>query len=38
VKKLRALANLTSLDLQGCVKVSNGGLSKLRRPGLSIHK
>jgi len=38
VKSLRALQNLTFLDLQGCVKITNGGLSKLQRSGLTIHK
>jgi hypothetical protein len=32
------LKNLTYLNLQGCVKVTNGGVSKLRRAGLDIHK
>jgi hypothetical protein len=36
VKSLDKLRSLTYLDLKGCVKISNGGLSKLRRPGLTI--
>ncbi len=36
VKALNRLPALTYLDVKGCVKITNGGLSKLRRPGLTI--
>jgi Leucine-rich repeat (LRR) protein len=38
LKFLWVLRNLVYLNLQGCVKASNGGISKLRRGGLTIHK
>ncbi len=38
VKLLKALPALRFLDLQGCVKVTNGSISHIRRPWLAIHK
>jgi hypothetical protein len=36
IKSLIKLRSLTYLDVKGCVKISNGGLSKLKRRGLTI--
>ena len=38
LKLLRSLRNLAYLNLQGCVKVTNGSISKLRRSTLTIHR
>ncbi len=38
VKLLKALPALRFLDLQGCVKVTNGSIAHIRRAGLVIHK
>jgi hypothetical protein len=38
LKTIQGLRKLVYLDLQGCVKISNGGVSKLRRRTLTIHK
>jgi hypothetical protein len=38
LRTLQGLPHLTYLDLQGDLKVSQGGLSKIRRPGLTIHR
>ena len=36
VRSLNKLPALTYLDVKGCVKITHGGLSKLRRPDLTI--
>ncbi len=38
LQKLRDLRRLEYLDLQGCVKINHGGLVKVQRRGLVIHK
>ncbi len=38
IKQLRSLDNLEYLDLQGCPKVTHGGVARLGRPGLEIHE
>jgi hypothetical protein len=38
IKLINALPNLRYIDLQGCVKITNGGVSHIRRRGLTIHK
>lgn len=38
VQKIRDLRRLEYLDLQGCVKINKGGLVKIQRHGLTIHK
>ncbi len=38
VLKLRDLRRLEYLDLQGCVKINHGGMVKIQRRGLAIHK
>jgi hypothetical protein len=38
LKTLKGLPHLVFLDLQGVLKVTNGGLSKIRRSGLIIHR
>jgi hypothetical protein len=38
LKPLRGLASLSSLNLQGCVKIKTGDVARFRRPGLVIRK
>lgn len=38
IKPLRRLDRLIYIDLLGCLKITHGGLTKLRRHGLEIHK
>ena len=37
LKMVKSLRNLTYIDLQGCVKITRGGMSKIDRRGLTIH-
>lgn len=38
LKTIQRLNNLTFLDLQGCVKITNGGVARLRKRNLNIHR
>jgi hypothetical protein len=38
LKSIRLLRTLTFLDLQGCPKITNGGLARMRRNSLTIHR
>ncbi len=38
LRTLKGLPHLEYLDLQGVLKVTTGGLSKIRRPGLTIRR
>jgi len=38
IPTLKSLSGLTFLDLQGTIKITNKGLSQLKRRGLTIHK
>ena len=37
IRMVKSLTSLTYLDLQGCVKITRGGMSKIDRTGLIIH-
>jgi hypothetical protein len=37
-KELRNLRSLTYLDLQGCTKITTGGIARFNRRGLVIHR
>ena len=37
LKVIKSLRQLSFLDLQGCVKITRGGMSKIDRRGLVIH-
>lgn len=38
MKHIPDLRRLKYLDLQGCPRISRGGLARIRRPGLIIHR
>ena len=38
MKAISDLKRLTYLDLQGCPRISRGGLARIRRAGLNIHR
>lgn len=38
LKTLEAMKNLTFVDLQGCLGLTNGGLARIRRRSLTIHR
>jgi hypothetical protein len=38
IKLLKSLPNLRYIDLQGCVKITNGSIAQIRRKNLVIHR
>ncbi len=38
LKNLRTLPNLQSLNLQGCIKITNGDVARFKKRGLTINK
>lgn len=38
LKTIEAMKNLTFVDLQGCLSITNGGLSRIRRRSLQIYR
>lgn len=38
LRPIRRLPNLETLNLQGCVKITHGGVARINRPGLAVTK